>query len=111
MPYFDTRLRTLVQADDMEAAAVQARVYAATAERVDVIHVTPTNVDGEPHDPMADWEPVYSIGLPGRLDAATLQELAHAADWMAEHSEHADRNGRCAAYLRDAARAARAAAN
>lgn len=44
------------------------------------------------------------------LTADTLRELARAADYMAWHSEPADRGGRCSAYLSRAADAARAAA-
>jgi hypothetical protein len=44
------------------------------------------------------------------LSAETLRTLAHAAEWMAEHSDASDRDGRCSAHLHTAAREARALA-
>lgn len=41
------------------------------------------------------------------LAKETLLELAQAAEWMADNSEHTDRGGRCSAYLLEAARQAR----
>jgi uncharacterized protein CbrC (UPF0167 family) len=60
---------------------------------------------------VARWELADSgLELELELNRETLRTLAWAADFAASESDTADRGGRCAAYLRHAAAAARAAA-